>query len=407
MKKLIKTKKALIISFSNLNTDPRVLRQIDFIGTDFEIHTAGIKASNHRNEISHKTISTQFTIDLESSNSALGRWLTLGYQWPIFFFNWVRNYFTLVVVKNYESNYWTLHKKQLLNILLEDSYDLIVANDIHALPLAIKIKERNGTKVYFDAHEYAPLEYENDPRWLRRISPYLFYLCEKYIPFTDFCTTVGHIIAEEYEKLTGIHFDVVYNSPQYQQLPVSEVNGDLIRCVHHGVASPIRNIESMINAFISLGSRFELNLLLMVDDKKYFNDLQELAASQSNIIFHEPVPTENISKFINQYDICLIFIPPINFNYKNGLPNKFFESVQARLMLLCGPYPEMKLLVDKYGLGEIAEGFTSDDIEKSLRNIKTESILEHKNNSNKFAETLSAETSMSLLVEGIRRLWKE
>jgi glycosyltransferase involved in cell wall biosynthesis len=396
MKKLIKTKKALIISFSNLNTDPRVLRQIDFIGTDFEIHTAGIKASDHRNEISHKTISTQFTIDLESSNSALGRWLTLGYQWPICFFNWVRNYFTLVVVKNHESNYWTLHKKKLLNSLLEDSYDLIVANDIHALPLAIKIKERNGSKVYFDAHEYSPLEYENDAKWLTHWAPYYTYLCEKYIPSADYCTTVAKKIAEKYYILTGKKFDVVYNAPQYQVLSPSPIT-NVIKCVHHGVASPIREIESMINAFKELGPGFELHLLLVVGDVSYYNYLKQISEGHKNILFHKPVATQRIPAYINQFDISLVFIPPVNFNYKYCLPNKFFESIQARLMLVSGPSAEMEFLIKKFQLGKISDGFKTAQIVEILRSISVHEIEQFKNSVDSIAGTLSAEATMHKL----------
>ncbi len=403
---MVQKKTALVISYSNLYTDPRVLRQIEFLSEDFIIYTAGLSPSKHFSEADYQNISHNTTQFHKSYPSLVRKLVTLFLVLPSHYVNSFKNFLNLAITKNFEKIYWTRHRKLTLKTLLRFDVDLVVANDLDALPLAIKLKSLKGSKVYFDAHEYAPLEYENDPKWLKRTSPYLFYLCKKYIPFTDYCTTVGHNIAEEYEKLTGIHFDVVYNSPQYQQLPVSEVNSDLIRCVHHGVASPIRNIESMINAFISLGSRFELNLLLMVNDKKYFSDMQELAKGHSNIIFHEPVETKNISKFINQYDVGLIFIPPINFNYKNCLPNKFFESIQARLMLLCGPNPEMELLVNEYGLGEIADGFTSDDIEKSLRNIKVESILEHKNNSDNSAETLSAKTSTGVLVKGIRELWR-
>ena len=56
----------------------------------------------------------------------------------------------------------------------------------------------------------------------------------------------------------------------------------------------------------------------------------------------------------------------MNFNYRYCLPNKFFESIQARLMLLCGPSAEMEYLIDKYELGTIGTGFEADDILATL-----------------------------------------
>lgn len=403
-----KKKKALIISYSNLHTDPRILRQIEFLSEEFTIHTAGLFPSNHPAEVVHQTISNEYKIHFHKSYSPLIRkFITLVFVIPIYLFIWFWNYLNLVLTKNYETAYWSTHRKSTLKMLLSFDFDLVVANDIDTLPLAIKIKSLNGGKVYFDAHEYSPLEYENDTKWLKQKSPYLLYLCKKYIPLTDYSTTVAHKIAEKYKELTGKHFDVVYNSPQFQSLDPSEVVSKLIRCVHHGVASPIRKIESMIQAFIELGEAFELNLLLMVNDKKYFIEMQELAKDHSNIVFHEPVPTKDISKFINQYDVSLIFIPPVNFNYKYCLPNKFFESVQARLMLLCGPSAEMEYLINKYQLGKISSGFKAEDIKSSIQNISVEEIKKFKINSDQVAELLAAETIMKNLNNRLHQVCAE
>jgi len=400
-------KNILIISYSNLNKDPRVLRQIDFLGEDYNVTTAGLQKSGHKNEDDFIKISLHTNYTFHHNYSIFFRKLiSLSYVLPIYAYYTVLDYISFKTLKKYNFYYWNHERQKTLKKLSKTKYHLIIANDIDTLPLAVKLKEQTGAKIYFDAHEYSPLEYDNDENWLKHRSPYYTFLCKTYIPFTDYCTTVAHKIAEKYEELVGKPFDVVYNSPQYQNLPAS-TNTGVIRCVHHGVASPIRKIESMINAFIALGNGFELNLLLMINDQKYFKELLELSKGHSNIIFHEPVATKDISSFINQYDISLIFIPPVNFNYRYCLPNKFFESIQARLMLLCGPSAEMEYLIDKYELGTIGTGFEADDIKISLENVTRDDIAKYKNNSNKVAELLAAETIMKNLSNKIHTICAE
>jgi hypothetical protein len=399
----------LIICYSNLKIDPRVLRQIEFLGKTNSVTTAGLHPSEHENEIDFVKINldnNRTYVFHYNYPKIFRKMVSLFYVLPKIILNKIREYYLFKVVRNYEKHYWNAQRLSDLDKLSLRKFSVVISNDIDTLPIAIRIKERTGAKVYFDAHEYSPLEYENDHKWLKYNSPYLIYLCKKYIPCADYCTTVGLKIAEEYKNLTGKSFDVVYNSPEYQHLPINSGKPSPVRCVHHGVASPIRKVESLINAFIELGAGFELNLLLVINDKKYFRDLRKLAKGHSNVIFHNPVPTADICSFINQFDISLIFIPPVNFNYKYCLPNKFFESIQARLMILCGPSEEMIFLTKKYDLGIISQGFETADIKASLEDIKTEDILAFKSNADIAAGSLGANTIMNNLRLQIDQLMK-
>jgi hypothetical protein len=76
-------------------------------------------------------------------------------------------------------------------------------------------------------------------------------------------------------------------------------------------------------------------------------------------------------------------------------------------MLLCGPSAEMEYLIDKYELGTIGTGFEADDIKISLENVTRDDIAKYKNNSNKVAELLAAETIMKNLSNKIHTICAE
>jgi hypothetical protein len=402
-------KKALIISYSNLNSDPRVLRQIEFIGRKYDIITAGVTASGHPNEQAFTPLLVNFNITFHFGfPKLLRKACSLLIAYPIYIISDMYERFYLLMflkwIKNYDKYYWTFHRKKSLQKLNKQDFDLIVANDISALPLAAALKKQKGCLIYYDAHEYAPLEYDNDPKWLKIKSPYFTYLSKQYIPFADYCTTIGQMIADKFFELTGRHFDVVYNAPVYYELPIVLKEDGIIRCVHHGVASPIRKIENMVDAFIQLGPKYELHLLLMNNDNDYYQWLIKTAEKYPNIYMHKPVPTKEIPHFINQFDITLNFIPPVNFNYTCGLPNKFFESIQARIMLICGPLEEQRYLINQYGLGLVGNGFEYTDVIEVMRQVRKEDIRQYKENADKAAHLLSAESIMDKLLRNLEKI---
>ena len=116
-----------------------------------------------------------------------------------------------------------------------------------------------------------------------------------------------------------------------------------------------------------------------------------MAKTRKNVRIIPPVPFEEIIPFTSRYDIGIFLCPPTTFNLANCLPNKFFEFIQARLMVAISPNPEMARLVRQYNLGIIAKDFSPQEMAKSLNSLSKEQILQYKENANKTAKILNAE----------------
>ena len=174
--------------------------------------------------------------------------------------------------------------------------------------------------------------------------------------------------------------------------PTHYINRDEIKLIYHGMASPERGIEVMIEAMDYVDSRFHLDLMLVANyQQEYFIKLQEMAKQRENVRIIPPVPFEEIIPFTSQYDIGFYILKPANFNHLYALPNKIFEFIQARLMVAIGPSPEMARLVKQYNLGIIAKDFSPQEMAKSLNTLTKEQILQYKENANKTAKILNAE----------------
>src|SRR5258706_431924 len=168
-------KKVLILSYSNLVSDPRVQRQIAALMPDFKIEVCATGESGIKG--------IPFYQIYEAPPFSLTRklkrifWLFTG---------------------QFESFYWDDYKKEIVKKYMNQQVDAIVANDINTLPLALAIKEKTKAHVYFDAHEYHPREWAS-LMWKFMYQPFIGYLCKTYIPKVNSFSTVSDAIANEYD----------------------------------------------------------------------------------------------------------------------------------------------------------------------------------------------------------------
>lgn len=303
----------------------------------------------------------------------------------------------------FEGYYWSQHHVADAERLLRDAApDLIIANDLSALPLALRLSGRKP--VIYDAHEYAPKEYEDQFMWRLLFGRYNHAFCQKYLPEVASMLTVCQGIADEYFLNYGVRPHVVHNAPERQPLSPSPVSDDAVRIVHHGIAGRARHLEVMIEIMSHLDHRFTLDLMLIPVEPDYMNFLIQKARHEPRIRFVEPVPMPEICRRINEYDVGLYLLSPDNFNHRHALPNKFFEFVQARLAVAIGPSPEMAALVRKYGCGVVAESFEPLALASVVQGLNADGVRSLKEASHRAAEELCFEQDGQVILSEVNRL---
>jgi hypothetical protein len=291
----------------------------------------------------------------------------------------------------YERAYWSQSLVgQALQNLDALNFDVILANDIETLPLALRMAMPH-TRVVVDAHEYEPRHW--DDQWLfdTVYGPYWDYVCRTYLPNVDGMVTVSPRLADEYSRNYSVNCGVIMNTPEYKELSPSETHDNKVRIIHHGGINPSRKIENMIHVVGELGPGFSLDLMLINNHKRYMRYLTKQGAKYSNIRFVEPVPMPDIAEAINKYDIGIFMLYPGAFNYRYSLPNKLFEYIQARLAVAIWPSPEMGKIVLGGGLGVVSSEYTNSSMTECLRQVTAQDIRRFKTNSDNVAYKYSAE----------------
>jgi len=110
-----------------------------------------------------------------------------------------------------------------------------------------------------------------------------------------------------------------------------------------------------------------------------------------------------ICQALNDYDMGIFLLPPVNFNYAHALPNKFFEFIQARLAVAIGPSPEMASIVEEYGFGVVAKSFNPADLGVALSRMSEADLVRYKLAADIAAESLNDKPGSQVLLRMVER----
>lgn len=371
-------KRVLVLSFSPIASDPRVMRQVRALEGRYRLTVAGYGPRPAGNFDFHDLAVAPPPLEGKLVKAAL-----------------------LLAGLHRAHDRWLPQARRARAALARERFDLVVANDLGALPVALEIAQ--GAPVLLDAHEFTPREFEDRWRWRLLAGRYYEALCRRALPRVAGMTTVCEGIAREYARY-GVAPRVVMNCPEAQALPVRPVDPAHVRLVHHGIAVPSRSLEQTIAMMAHLDARYSLDLMLVESDPAYMRRLRALAAADPRIRFRAPVRMEEIAGAIHDYDIGVFLLPPVNFNYRMALPNKFFEFVQARLAVAIGPSPEMATLVRRWGFGIVADSFEPRELARRIAALAPADLLAMKQRSDVASRELNAAQVSQVFLAEVARL---
>lgn len=365
----------LVLSFSRIASDARVLKQVRFLADDYDVTTCGYGPAPE-GVVAHVEVPEDRQAWVKDR-----RWLLLR--------QYRRVYGTNPAV--------TWARRPLAGL----DFDVVVANDIEAVPLALELRPRGG--VHADLHEYSAGQNTELRRWRWFVAPYLRWLVRTFVSRADSVTTVGPVLARRYEEDLGRGVGVVVNATPFADLE-PRPTPPTIRLVHSGIAQRNRALELTIEAVEASRADVRLDLYLVPNDPAYTLELERVAAATSRVRVLPPVPYDRLVETLHEYDVGVFLLPPVNPNYAAALPNKLFDFIQARLGVVVGPSVEMASVVRSHGLGAVTRDFTAAGLTEVLDGLTPEQVDGWRRASHAVARELSAEVQSQTWLAAVARL---
>jgi glycosyltransferase involved in cell wall biosynthesis len=371
-KSSVQPKQILCVSFSPIYADSRVLRQIEVLQQHGEVTTVGYGPA---------PAGVKRHIQVPDGASSLP-------ETPLGVAKLALHLHNAVELSA------PGEKAVLKETVASGPFDLVVANDARALPLAFAAK--GDAPILADMHEWAPEERATVLVWRLLVGPYMEHLCRKYLPKVTALTSVSSGLAGLYGERYGVDYEIVRNAPDLRNLKPKPVDPDVIKLVHSGTADAERNIVELIEATNRLGDRFTLDLYLLEVPGGHLAEIKKLAATSPRVTVHDPVPPDTLPTVLNDYDLGVFLYPLKTLSHLYHLPNKFFDFVQARLGLVFSPAPEIDAYIAQYGIGIITSDTTADALVDALKDLTAADVAKFKKASNKSARALSAEPDRAI-----------
>ena len=382
---------ALVLSYSDIESDPRVRREIDWLVSDgWIVDTLGLGA--------HPTPQVRDHFALAPPP----RWVTgkLGT---------VISHRLLPARRRFRLFLTDRVPHALLERLRGGTYGVVVFNEYEFTPWVADPRDFTAAArragLHLDIHEYrAPGRRRqtlggritgNHYSWVRRHIGH---------PAFTSRSVVNRPIGEMYAREFGFAPPVpVRNAPQFVDGVPSQVDRGRIRLLFHGMASWQRGFTEILEAMRTLPSRFTMTFMLMPHPQRIAQLQAAIDAhpARDRIEIVPPAPMPEIARRINEYDLEIIFYRPLEANLEFALPNKFFEAVQGRLGVVIGESPAMAEIVRHYGNGVIVSGFEASDLTATLAALSEDDVVRYKAAAHLAADELNAEAEGEAFLNAI------
>ena len=239
-----------------------------------------------------------------------------------------------------------------------------------------------------------------------------------------FSIMVNDSIADEVQRIYKLKQRplVVRSTPNYWQIDEEicrqtrqELLGQYgcsISCMlmYHGVVVPGRGVERLLEALAMLDEK--IGLVILGDGQPaYMNAIRAKAESlgvSHRIIYRAAVPLAELWKYVGAVDISCAPIELVAKNHYYSLPNKFFESIQARTPIIASAVPEMKRIIEKYGIGLTCKPGDAEDLSRCVRQMWEDKAFYQRCKANlvQAKEDLCWEKEKQVLINAFRKLEK-
>ena len=270
--------------------------------------------------------------------------------------------------------FYALYNIRLFFYLLFNKADVLVTNDLDTLLPNYIVSKLKSSVLFYDSHEY----FTEVPELVNRPRIQSFWLAiEKYIfPKLKNVFTVNDSIASIYNSKYNVDVKVIRNMPFRSHMKTSPITRaqlglptDKKIFLFQGAGINVdRGAEEAIEAISGVDNA----VLLFIGGGDVIDDIKrnvELLNLQQKVFFLPKQPMEVLYQYTSLADFGLSLDKDSNLNYKYSLPNKLFDYIQAQLPVLASNLPEVRKIVEQYGIGKITPSHSIDDLRKSMKSM--------------------------------------
>lgn len=287
---------------------------------------------------------------------------------------------------------WKLYKELLKKA---DKKTILLANDLDTLLPNYLVSKKLNIPLVFDSHEI----FTEMPLLNGRFTQRIWRVLEKFIvPKLKYMMTASESYADWFHKTYGISRPVVVqNFPKKTENPqnYSEKNSPKI-ILYQGVINPSRGLEKMIPAMKNIENA-EFWIAGDGLQKAELIALTENLGLENKIKFLGKLLPEKLREITKKADVGLSIEENNGLSYYFSMPNKVSDYIQARIPVVVSDFPEMRKVVDTFGVGEKISNY--NELPEKVKTVLENGKYSYELALNKAASELCWEKEVPKLTE--------
>lgn len=260
--------------------------------------------------------------------------------------------------------------------------DLIIGLDTEAAYISLALQKRHKIPLWYFVYDFYPDQYLNISSRLKQL---LIRIEKESISSSTLILSslndeMGLHLNEKYKLSKAIHALFICPEPAFEidKLPVLN---DPIKIYYHGLISPNRGLEHLIEAMSGIDG-IELYLRgngTLVDKLQQMIEECNLSAK---VFLLDSIPTEQLASAAADYDIGITMVRMNVLNHLYAAGFKTQENIAAGLALVIPNSYPLRRLNDTYELGVTYRDALKEDLVEVLRYItqNRSKVLEWKRN---------------------------
>lgn len=265
--------------------------------------------------------------------------------------------------------FYAEYNLRLFFYLFFKKMDAICAIDLDTiLPCLFISKLKKITRIY-DAHE---LFCEMKEIATRPAIYKVWKAIERYsVPKFPLGYTVNKPIAEEFNKIYGVQYEVIRNIALLRELATVPVTEKII--LYQGAVNEGRCFESLIPAMKTVNGK-----LVICGDGNFMAQAKTLVKEnmlEDKVSFKGKVPPDELRRITQQAYIGITLFDDHGLSNYYSLANRFFDYLHAGIPQLCVDFPVYNELNKEAPIAVLLKDTSSKKIAAELNNLLNDEVM--------------------------------
>jgi glycosyltransferase involved in cell wall biosynthesis len=305
------------------------------------------------------------------------------------------------------------YEDELKQKAVEKDYDVYVAHDLPALPIAHFAAKEKSAQLVYDAHEF----FTGQIALPQEKRVFLAELEKELIPDVDLMFTVNKDIAKLFEQSYGTtDIKILYNAMEAKEVEdivnlhhILNLPKEKTILLYQGGFLEDRNLELLVTSARYLPDDIVLVMLgYSFLEKKLKSLADKLCILGKKVIFMDRVPQKELLRYTAGADFGIIPYPDIDLNTKYCTPNKMFEFLTANVpMIANNSLVTVGNMFKEFHLGSTISFASAKDVAKGVEEaVRTMDREEIKRSLKLAQKKLSWEAQEEVLIKAYDELTK-